>query len=183
MKKFFKIILSLWEKSVVKLNKWDYIPNSKRKILYIAPHIYQGKKIKIADGTIISKGDHLAEIHVDNLKTTSLQNNFKNIFKVFEDELIALTEAINNDDSFSRIKAYHGSTVFDPILRRRGFTIMEFENGPKKMFLKIWINILRIVFRKDKLRNNNYLRIPKEFWISREHLLKDYSNKRGEIDE
>ena len=113
---------------------------------------------------------------MDNLQAGEIKNDFKTIFQVLKDELTALTKAIDEDDSFAQIKAYHGNTLFDPILRRQGFTIIELTDRPKKMFLKIWINLLRLVFRKEQKKNRN-LRIPKEFWISKEHLLKDYTTK------
>lgn len=177
MIKLVKFLLSIWEKSVVKLNRWQHIPNSEKKALFIAPHIYQGSEVKILDGTTIQKGDLVAEIHVDNLKAAQFENDFKNIFRVFDEELATLTKAIDHDESFKEIKAYHGTTPFDPILRRRGFTIIELKPGLKKTFLKIWVNTLRTVFRRERQMKKNRLRIPKEFWISREQLLQNHRHQ------
>ncbi|MTI66214.1 MAG: hypothetical protein FH753_06375 [Firmicutes bacterium] len=167
--KLVKYLFYGFERLVVKLGKWKYIPNSKDKMIYISPHKYKGDDFKLPDGTIIKSGDMVIELHVDNLKTEKIDNDYKTLFKVFKNELKALKKASKNNKSFSNIKAFHGTTVLYPICKRQGFTIYNLDEGINTFLLKIWDNILRIVFRKNKLKRKT-LRMPKDCWISKENL-------------
>ncbi|QZY56391.1 YkoP family protein [Crassaminicella profunda] len=169
MKKLFKLI----ERSVVKINNWKHVPNSKRKLLYICPHVYKGRTIEILDGTMIKNGDVVAEMHIDNLKVDQLENDYRKLFRRLKEELQALSNLIINEKEFEEIKAYHGTTLLYPLAKKQGFTIVEMDKGPKKYFLILWENILRIVFKKDK-KIRDRLRTPKECWISKGQLLQKY---------
>lgn len=177
MKNIFRFI----EKSVVKINDWKHIPSSKRKMLYICPHEHKGEVKNISDGTIIKNGDLVAEIHIDNLKIHKIENDFRNLSKVFREELQALGDTIVNEETFKDIKAYHGTTLLYSFAKREGFTIIDIHKGTKTYFLSIWENILRIVFKKDQRKRNKF-RAPKECWISKEQLLEKYIKTQGEVN-
>lgn len=169
LKKLFELI----ERSIVNLNKWKHIPNSKRKLLYICPHVYKGRTIEISDGTVIKNGDLVGEMHIDNLKINGLENDYRKLFRILKEELQDLSYVIINEKGFGEIKAYHGTTLLYPLAKKQGFTIVEIDKGLKKYFLILWENLLRFVFKKEsKIRDG--FRTPKECWISKDQLLQKY---------
>ncbi len=177
--KIFKPLFLLLEKTIVWINDWNYIPESSEKIFYIVPHKYKGDELNLSDGTIIRKNDIVAEVHIDNLKTKYIDNKYKKIFRLFDKELKSLTYAIIKYKEFTKIKAYHGTTILHPIAKRKGFTIITVERSIKKYLLNLWDNILKIIFSK-KNNSNSFLKSePKECWISKETLLKRYSLNEG----
>lgn len=176
MKSLVKVFFSVFEMLVVKSNKWEFIPTSSIKMIYIFPHLYHGKNIEISDGTIITNGDSVIEIHIDNLKATKIDNDLKNIRQILNQELEILSHFLYNNKKLKSIKAVHGTTVLYPIAKRAGFTIKDLDKGLKRYGLKLWDNILRFVFRKNSLKSKNILREPKECWISSKQLLDFYIN-------
>lgn len=183
MKYFFRRVLSIFERLVVKLNHWNHIPGSSENMLYVVPQVYRGEKILLRDGTAICNGDTVAEIHVDNLRVGSIKDDLKTIFKVWDNELKQLAKIADKNGEFARIKAYYGRTVLYPIIRRRGFTIFEMKKGIKTAFIGIWDNILRIVFKSGNTRDKSVLKIPRECWISRAAILKRYASGKEKADE
>lgn len=177
MKSLVKVFFSVFEILVVKSNKWKFIPNSSVKMMYILPHLYHGKNIEISDGTIITNGDSVVEIHIDNLKATKLDNDLKNIRQILNKELESLSNFLYNDKKLKSIKAVHGTTVLYPIAKRAGFTIKNLDKGLKSYGLKLWDNILRLVFRKNSLKSRRILREPKECWMSSKQLIDFYIKK------
>jgi hypothetical protein len=139
--------------------------------MYVVPQVYRGKEKKLSDGTIIKEGDLVAEFHIDNLKMDSVKNDLRTIFNYLDEELNALAKAALHNEKFTNVKAYYGRTVLHPLARKRGFTIMDLDLGTRKIFIRIWENILKLVFAKDSMKGNKRFRTPKECWISKGQLV------------
>ncbi len=173
MRGFLRCLFKFFEKTIVKLNRWKYIPGSELKLFYLVPHRYQGDSIEISEDTVIEQGDLVAELHIDNLKMVEVDNDLKQILPLFRKELEALARVVNKNERFKEIKAIHTTTVLYPIARREGFTVINLENGLKIYLLRFWENFLRIVFRKNKLgKKVNKFPVPKECWLLRKQLNK-----------
>ncbi|MGF7060313.1 YkoP family protein [Brassicibacter mesophilus] len=180
MNKLFKALFIKIDKTIVKLNGWEYIPNSTKKMIYINPHTYKDEDLKLADGTIIIKGDQVAELHIDNLKVGKIKNDLSTLYSILEEELYDLSQAISNIDKYRDIKAYYGVTLLYPIASRKGFTIIEIRDKSKKIFIRIWENILKLSYGKSKAKTNKGFRIPKECWISKSQVLDRLNYKKGD---
>lgn len=160
-----------FESYIVKKNNWPYILYSENKLMYIHLYKYKGTDVVLNDGIIIKSGDTIGEVHIDNLKVKNVDNEFNNVATLFSKEMSALKSAIMHGE-YADMKAIYGVTLLHPIAKRFGFTIISFNLGFKKIFLRAWDNILRVVFRKNKLKTHNKFREPKQCWLSREKILK-----------
>lgn len=179
MKNAVKGLLEKFEKRVVNSNNWFHIPGSKDSMFYIAPHIYKGKPIELPCGTSIQKGDLVAEIHLDNLKTDMLGNaNIGRIFRFVNDEFDSLHYAITGDERFYDIKAYYGQTLFHAVLKRQGFTILDIKKSPKSILISLWMNILRVVFSPKEKNVNTSFRHVKAYWVTKEKMLERKCKER-----
>lgn len=183
MKIFFRRVLSIFERLVVKLNHWKHIPGSSENMLYIVPQVYSGDKIVLEDGTVICNGDTIAEIHVDNLRVGDIKDDLKTIFRLWNNEFKQIAKIADENGAFAQIKAYYCRTVLYPIIRKRGFTILEMNKGVRTVFIGIWENILRVVFKAEKTHDKSIFKIPRECWISRTTILKRYGLEKGKVDE
>lgn len=179
MKNAIKGLLEKFEKRVVNSGNWFHIPGAKESMFYIAPHIYKGKPVELPCGTTIQKGDLVAEIHLDNLKTDELGNaNIGRILRFVNDEFNSLHYAIKEDERFRNIKAYYGVTLFHTILKRQGFTILDVKKTVKSTLISLWMNILRIVFSPKEKRINASFRYAKAYWATKEKLLERKCKER-----
>lgn len=167
----FNLLFEKFESFIVKKNNWPYILYSENKLMYIHLYKYKGKTIKLNDGIIIKNGDTIGELHIDNIKVKDVDNEFNNVANLFLKELHALKNAILHGE-YTDMKAIYGVTLLYPIAKRYGFTIISFDTSFKKIFLRAWDNILRVAFRKNKLKSRNKFREPKQCWLSREQILK-----------
>ena len=180
MNKLLKTLFIHIDKTIVKLNGWEYIPESTRKMMYISPHIYKGADLKLADGTVIKEGDQVAELHIDNLKVDKIKNDLNTLYSILEEELYVLSQAMSNIDKYKSINAYYGVTLLHPIALRNGFTIIDISNKYKKFFVKIWENILKLSYGKSRIKTSKGFRIPKECWISKSQVLDRLNHKKGD---
>lgn len=172
MKKLVKLIIRKIEKKVVEANDWWHIPGADEEFFYIAPHIYKGKQIELPDGTIISKGDLLAEIHVDNLKADRMEDvKSRDVFRILRNEFDCLADAVLEDERFKEIKAYHGKTLFFNLLKRQGFTILEVKLTPSVFLISIWEHVLRKVFAKRVSKRKKSFQGVKEFWATKDDMI------------
>jgi hypothetical protein len=169
MNRLFQKKFEIIDRRIVEHRNWFHIPKTKAQVLYIAPHIYKGKNKYLPDGTIIKRGNLLAEIHIDNQKIKNMNINIKTIFKLLNDELNCLSYAIVEDVRFKDIKAFHGKTLFYPFLKREGFMIIDLDFSLNLLFIKSWEKVLRKTYSRNEIRKKANREI-KEFWITNEQL-------------
>lgn len=170
MKKIFSFIFGIIDYLIVKIAGWKHIPDSKTNFMYLNPHIYKGHEIALRDGSIIKKGDFIAEIHIDNRNVKILDTSYINLIRLLRGELLALKKC-NDQEPYSEIKAVYGISVFYNIAERQGFTIIEIRNRIIKFFGSIWENILRLSIKKNGKKTRKILISSKECWISKNQIM------------
>ena len=167
------IVLNLIEKidnRIVKSKNYFHIPNAKSNILYIDVKPYLKQELTLPCGATIEHGSFIGEIHVDNQKIKTLNLGFRDIVTVLKDELDALSIAVLNDSRLTSVSAFYGRTILYSLLKREGFTILDLDRNIKVIIVEVWTKILRLVYSKNKIGEKN--RKVKEFWITREELIK-----------
>lgn len=173
MKKLLKKFFTHMNKRYIKTHNLIFIPDSEYNYIYLDIDKYKGKTVTLSDGTIIKKGDIVAEIHVNNDSVDDIP--VRKVIKVFYSETLTMARQLKYNEDFKDIKALFGRTVLAPLTKRLGFEVFEIKSGYMKRFIRIWDNLIKIVFssrKKDKVK----FREPKEVWMSREALI----NKLGE---
>lgn len=166
-----KNLLEIFEKSVVKLNGWGYIPGSHYKMLYLNPYVYKGKAVILNDGTEINDGDLIGEIHIDNIKVKTVNTDYNNMMKIFFNELYALKNTLL-EGQYPQLKAIYAMTALYPLIKRRGFTVVEADYNAKNRFVTHWEHILRVAFRQKQFKDRKRIRESKQIWFSRGQILK-----------
>lgn len=172
MKKIISFFFSSLDYIIVKAAGWKHIPDSISNFMYINPYKYKGPAITLTDGTLINKGDLIAELHLDNKGLNGLDTSYTNLIKLLKDELKSLQHCFGYEP-YSKIKAVFGITVFYEIAARQGFTVLDVRSTIKRFLWSSWENILRLAFRKRSRKLKKRFIIAKECWISREQILSE----------
>ncbi|MCT4543365.1 MAG: hypothetical protein N4A63_07470 [Vallitalea sp.] len=172
MKKLLKKFFSYMEKSYVKKHNLILVPGTEYGYVYIDIHNYKGEDVTLSDGTIVTKGDTVAEIHINNSRIEEV--SIKKVIKVFTSEMHAMARTLKNNDEYKDIKAVYGRTVLYPLTKRLGFDT--FEVKTKRTFIKIWDNLIRVAFSSSK-NDKKMFREPKEVWISSTTIMKTLGDK------
>lgn len=176
MKNTVSYILGKLDSAIVKIAGWKHIPCSSSNFMYISPYRYKGPTILLKDGTVINKGDWIAELHLDNKGLKALDTSYVNLIRLLRGELKALKSCLVYEP-YSNIKAVFGITVFYEIAARQGFTVIDISNTGKRFFGSLWENILRTAFQKRNKKARKKFIVSKECWISREQISK-YEQQR-----
>lgn len=165
-----KKLLDKIEGSAIKKRRWTTIPNTRVAYFYVDIMPYKGKELVLIDGTKISKGDIVAELHVNNCNMPEV--TFRNI-KLFssniDEELVLLAKALEQE-AYQNIKAIFGRTLLYAFVQRKGFEIIEIRNLWLRFFLNFWDPLIRKVYSKSTAKNDKKRR-SKEIWMSRSGLL------------
>lgn len=158
------------DSAIVKGAGWKHIPCSDTNFMYISQYKYRGPLITLADGTVISKGDRIVELHLDNKKLKALDTSYTSLIRLLKGELRSLQSCFM-DEQYLNIKAVFGITVFYEIAARQGFTVLNIRSILKRFFWSLWENILRLAFQKNSKKVKRRFVMSKECWISRNQVI------------
>ena len=184
MKAPIKKIIGLWEMFFTRKEHLKDIEGSRYKLLKMSLHPYEGETIICKDGTSITAGDIIAELHISNLILSSNKvgdvtiNSELQLLPIFREEFNHLGKLAAQKKLDPRIKAIWGITLFTPGVRRMGFSVRPMKPGCQTTRLRIWMNFLKWVFpppniqHKHKTKSKN--RQPHEFYMSINELVEKY---------
>ena len=170
MKTIISNLIEKIDNKIVSRKDYFHIPGAENKILYINIKPYKKQDLILPSGTLIRKGDLIGEIHVDNQKIKTMDLGLKEILTMLKNELDSLSIAVLNDSRLKSVEAFYGQTILYSLLKREGFIILELDRSLKIRVVEIWTKLLRLVYSQNTIRESD--RQVKEFWITRESLLK-----------
>lgn len=166
---FLKLIEKI-DNRLVKSKDYFHIINAEKELLYINLKTYKKKDLLLPNGEIIKSGCIIGEIHVDNQKIKTLDLGFREIVKILKNELDCLALGLNRDPRLYHVSAFYGRTILYSLLKREGFIILDLDRSFKIRIVEIWTKLLRLVYSKNTISESD--RQVKEFWITRDSLLK-----------
>ncbi len=171
-----KILLDKIEKRAVEKNKWMAIPHTRLHYFHLDLMTYKGKNLLLEDGTVITKGNRIGELHVNNNNMPEVSfKTLRSFSKDIDEELYLLAQVLE-EEPFKEVLGFFGRTLLYPFVEKKGFQVMEIQNVWLRLFLNIWDTIIRKIYAKNPNKNTKKRR-SKEIWISRSTLL----NKLGEV--
>lgn len=170
MKSAFLNLIEKLDKNIVNSKGYFHIIGAKKQLLYINLKIYKDTDLILPTGEIIEHHSIIGEIHVDNQRIKDMNLGFRDIINILKNELNCLALALDKDPRLKNISAFYGRTILYSLLKREGFIILELDRSIKIRIIEIWTSLLRIVYSKNNIRETD--RQVKEFWITRESLLK-----------
>ncbi|NTW70810.1 MAG: hypothetical protein HGA49_01025 [Eubacteriaceae bacterium] len=164
-----KRILELIEGLLIKKENWQTIPDSDLKYFYINFKKYEGVHRKLSDGTVITPGDLVGEMHVNNRVLPKVDmNNFRQFNRNIKSEFVFLGNALNSGH-FQGCKAFYGRTILYPFVMKYGFEILPMGSSFLRLFLNFWDRLIYMTYTENK---NTKKRVSEEVWISAEKMKK-----------
>lgn len=157
----------------VKKNNLQVVEGSKNKWFFLQVMEYKGPNLELEDGTIVSKGDTVAEIHLNNEVIVDNLGNVKFLFTVLQEECTAIAAQIPINDHYKKIDAYFARSLMYAFAAKKGFEVREIKSKIATFTLGFWDSLLKYALEKNKTKFK--IRKPKEIWISREKIMKLYS--------
>lgn len=171
-----RVLFDKIEQRAIKKRQWICIPRTNVYYFHIDLMVYKGKDLILVDGTKITKGNMVGEMHVNNNNMPEITfKNLKTFTKSIDEELYLLAQALG-EDAFKSVHAFFGRTLLYPFVEKKGFEVREIQSLRLRVFLNIWDTLIRKVYAKNPNKNIKKRR-SKEIWISRGTLLK----KLGEV--
>lgn len=145
---------------------------------------YRGPRLTFHDGTVVSFGDLVAELHVDNRGAAALHQEGhaglrfrREIFRA----LPVLAEELRTRPEYQRVQAVGG-----PSLLWAEATAVGFEHWPlpplTRWWLTIWERYLLARYHpagRRRLAQGNRTEL-RQIWLSRRTLLERFGRERGE---
>jgi hypothetical protein len=144
---------------------------------------YNGSPRKMSDGSQINPGDKLAIIHFNRECFTNPTNDKKQnarnalrfrrlIFSSFQ----RLAIAVNRDEKFADIKAFHGISWLPAHGEKVGFEIEKVPNSITNSIRKFYFKILLNTFFPHLAQQTHRIE-PNAYWLTRASLLRNFSHQ------
>ncbi|MCQ6561090.1 polysaccharide deacetylase [Paenibacillus mendelii] len=139
----------MWEKGFQLLSRWRSAHTSQYGICKVMVRRHRGESIACEDGTLISSGDWIGELHLDNDRILYLLQNGGSdrtaliVARSVRDSMKQITVAIDAAPELSQVKALMGVTLL-----HRGLTHgLGFEQRPLKsgMIKRLSTSYLRLL--------------------------------------
>ncbi|MFF2909073.1 polysaccharide deacetylase family protein [Paenibacillus sp. NPDC057934] len=148
---------------------------------------YQGQSITMEDGTTLSKGDKVIELHVDNRELFELGMHSRSsaqlairMIRRMEKDMPVLAEEIAHDEALLEAKALYGVSMINRGPEKFGFTVLDMPDGWFARSSKIYLSLLLSVIHPAggaRLKERTEVLVPKLILMPVSELLKRHDQK------
>jgi hypothetical protein len=143
---------------------------------------HKGRRVRLADGTVISFGDLVLEVHLDNGAMTQAAGTSPwRRLELARADLAVLGQAVA-DARFGPVRAAHGTALLGVAGRRIGFELYRLPRTWKWRIERIFLVGMDVIHHPQgtrRLHRPGAERWPSELWMSRATLLDRYGPGSG----
>ena len=139
LRSIIRPVITLWEKFFSWAENINPIENSPYGLLRMSVHPYKGRPTSLDDGTEVSPGDYVLEIHISNLTLAQgvvagveVASDIQ-LLRLFREEIAHLACLAQRGKLDPKVKAVWGVTMMGPAMKRLGFALepMDEDMGSK----------------------------------------------------
>lgn len=170
----------LWERLTNSIWHVQNVPDAPCALLKVRFTHYAGNAIDLPDGTRVTKGDPLIELHFRNrafLEIAESASAWKYL-QLITQNLRALANWMQEADFPGHPRAIYGKTLLYRGAPRLGFTLRERPRGVYAYLERFFMRGLLVLYhRQGRARlyqGTTYQTYAQEAWMSRQELLKRY---------
>jgi hypothetical protein len=178
----FLLFWPFWERFTHALWHLQPVPHAPYRLLQIRFTHHHGKPIDLPDGTHVSKGDPIIELHFRGqafLDTDEQMPRWR-YMQIIKQNFSALANWMQEPDFPSNACAIYGNTLLYRGAVRLGFTLRE---RPKTLYTyleRFFMMGLMVLYHRQGsarlLQGKTYETYPQETWMSRKEWLRLYGN-------
>jgi len=170
-----------WERLAKSMWPIIEIPGARYGMLHLRTARYRGEPLVLPDGTKITEGSLLGELHCNNGVILQLVREDANPFAARRLDLRSLSKWIEQDSVGVQIEALRAGTILTTAASRLGFTVLEKPVTFRRRLEKFYFKGLLLLYNKEGLarilRGNTGRSYPGEVWMSRRELIRQYGSK------
>lgn len=154
------------------------------KIWRVALRRYRGQSRRLADGTIVKKGDRLLELHLNNdflsgmaRDTASPEGIAVKAAKEVAHSLSRLARLLKEDNRYQKVKAVFGITILNRPVRRFGFEVYDLEPGALTALTRFYEKMILSIYHPwgpGALKNYRRSVMSKYVIMSKNELIRRY---------
>lgn len=132
---------------------------------------YKGNPVRLEGGSMLSKGDRVIELHVDNRQLFELGMHSRSsaqlairMIRRMEKDLPILAELIADDPALCKAKALYGVTMINRGPEKFGFTVLDLPDGLFARSTKLYLSLLLSVIHPAggaRLKERSEALVPK----------------------
>jgi hypothetical protein len=174
----------LWEKLFLKFFHIVAIDIA-NPLLKVRVREYTGNQtITLDDGEQITKGDLVAEIHLDNRILFQLSTSAASemhlaiqIIRMMELFMPQINILLQNDPLWRDVKGLYGISLIHRGSRKLGFSVIDLPKGIFSFSTQLYLKLLLLVLHpqgKKRLQSKPQLLVPKIIAISKKELMSRY---------
>lgn len=182
-----KTIVALWlqwERFFVKVFRITPI-DEKNTLIKLRVREYTGDRtIYLEDGEMISKGDRIAELHLDNELLFKLGSDARSmvhltvmLIRRMEQLLPQILQLMLHHPDYKDVKGLYGITIIHRGTDKFGFTVVDLPAGVFSYFTKLYLRLLLYVVHpqgNERVNKKSELLVPKIVAISKQELMNRY---------
>lgn len=154
------------------------------ELLSFSFETYTGERRIMNDGTWVEPGDWLAILHFNRECFTASSANPKDYMrnalrfrKLILSSFKQLALAVNEDEKFILVKAFHGVSWLPPHGEKLGFLIERLPDSMLNQVRKFYFSILlKTFFPHVAAAEKNRIQ-PHAYWLTRQSLLKNFTQE------
>lgn len=146
-------------------------------LLCINFHSFRGKAFTLSDGTQISPGERMAEIHLDNHLLSRGTISIWTVIEKMRSDLRFLAEQMRSGKIKDDFKAIHAVTVHHVPASRVGFLSRELPEGAFTRLTQMFLKGLLVTYHplgKKRLSEGRTPLEVREIWMSSQELVRRY---------
>ena len=158
------------------------VPHAPHGLLAAHVRRYRGQPITLPDGTAITRGVWVADLHLENRRLTDVARTASpwRLLRMIAEDMQALAACAEQPGEVARAQAFVGVTLMGRAAPRLGFTIRE---RPVTLYTRLerfFMEGLMAIYNPEGVsrlaRGTTYASYPVEMWMSRAELLRRYGH-------
>ncbi len=142
---------------------------------------HRGARVALRDGSSISDGDPIIELHFDNHRLVELSRGGTSPWQFLQHarQDLAELERLLSSGAVAEAKALHGVTLFAPAVARLGFEVRPLPRTWRSAFERFFMVGLVVLYHPAgwTAAARHAMRWPGEIWMSRSALTRRYSSE------
>ncbi|GAB6181862.1 polysaccharide deacetylase family protein [Desulfotomaculum defluvii] len=186
IKKNLRRLWQIWEFCFARMAGLKLVGNDKHVLFRLAIRNYRGKEMRLPDGTLLSPGDKVIELHLNNdflqkitTSARSLEATAIGLLRETRRSLPLLAQAVYQDPACQGTKALIGVTMIHRGTRQLGFTVYDLPPviGTIVAWYQRWLLFLLHPGGLSHIHRQWNKLVPKKVVISRQELLNRYLSR------
>ncbi len=183
VKKFLQHLWQIWERCFDRLAGLKPMREGDNQLFRLAIRNYRGDEMRLSDGTLLTSGDKVVELHLNNellQRMTSTARSLESVgirlLRETRHALPLLAKLISSDPHYQEIKALVGITIIHRGTKQLGFSVYDLPPllGSLVTWYQRWLMFLLHPGGLSHLRRQWHKLVPKKVVISKNELLQRY---------